>query len=87
MKSKGYCILGGQYVWRYYGWKPSLLAAKREASKHEEYWDNWQGWHTPAIYREEDTVIINGDVMPNPNRNVYPVAKKVNGKWVTDQTV
>ena len=24
------------------------------AGKNKEYWDNWQGWHTPKIYKAED---------------------------------
>lgn len=24
------------------------------ASKSAEYWDNWQGWHIPSIYKAED---------------------------------
>lgn len=51
----GYCVIGGQYAAYYYGSAPTLLGAKRLARKHEEYWDNWQGWHIPKIYRAEDT--------------------------------
>lgn len=36
------------------GGAPTLTGAKRLASKTAEYWDNWQGWHIPAIYRAED---------------------------------
>ena len=43
-------VIGGQYERVCYGGTPTLLGAKRLASKHEEYWDNWQGWHKPDIY-------------------------------------
>lgn len=48
-------VIGGQYEHTYYGGTPTLLGAKRLATKCIEYWDNWQGWHKPAIYRAEDT--------------------------------
>ena len=53
-----YYVIGGQYEKICYGGTPTLLGAKRMATKHEEYWDNWQGWHKPMIYRAEDTEII-----------------------------
>lgn len=56
MTQTGYCVIGGQYVCRCYGFAPTLLGAKRLAHRCEEYWDNWQGWHIPAIYLTEDTV-------------------------------
>lgn len=31
-----------------------LTGAKRLANKSAEYWDNWQGWHIPSIYKAED---------------------------------
>ena len=50
-----YYVIGGQYERYCYGGAPTLIGAKRLANKSKEYWDNWQGWHTPAIYRAEDT--------------------------------
>lgn len=50
-----YCVIGGQYQYYYYGSTPTLIGAKRLAGKHQEYWDNWQGWHIPDIYRWDDT--------------------------------
>lgn len=50
-----YYIIGGQYQSYCYGGTPTLLEAKRLAHKCAEYWDNWQGWHIPNIYRSEDT--------------------------------
>ena len=49
-----FCVIGGQYCMINYGEADTLLGAKRLASKHEEYWDNWQGWHKPSVYRIED---------------------------------
>lgn len=46
-----YVVIGGQYSVRLYGVFDSLHAAKVYASKHPEYWDNWQGWNVPNIYR------------------------------------
>lgn len=58
MKKINYYVIGGQYESFCYGGAPTLLGAKRLANKNREYWDNWQGLHTPAIYRAEDTVEI-----------------------------
>lgn len=55
---KKYQIIGGQYESRWYGESDSLRGAKIIATKHEEYWDNWQGWHKPAIYDAEDVIEI-----------------------------
>ena len=59
MKKNNYYVIGGQYASYCYGGTPTLLGAKRLANKCVEYWDNWQGWHTPQIYRAEDTEICN----------------------------
>lgn len=73
-----YYVIGGQYQYRCYGGARSLLAAKRMASKCAEYWDNWQGWHVPAIYRAEDTRVVHnfyGDTrVPLPG--AVPVATR-----------
>ena len=53
-----YYVIGGQYERYCYGGTPTLIGAKRLATKSKEYWDNWQGWHTPAIYRTEDTQVV-----------------------------
>lgn len=53
-----YYVIGGQYEYCCYGGTPTLIGAKRLATKCTEYWDNWQGWHKPSIYRAEDTVEI-----------------------------
>ena len=53
-----YYVIGGQYESYCYGGTPTLIGAKRLANKNREYWDNWQGWHTPQIYRADDTQVI-----------------------------
>lgn len=58
MKKNNFAVIGGQYQSYCYGCTPTLLGAKRLAGKHEEYWDNWQGWHRPAVYKIEDTEIV-----------------------------
>lgn len=55
MKHNNYYVIGGQYECYCYGGTPTLIGAKRLANKNREYWDNWQGWHTPKIYKAEDT--------------------------------
>jgi hypothetical protein len=55
---KKYQVIGGQYESKWYGESDSLRGAKIIATKHEEYWDNWQGWHKPCIYAAEDVIEI-----------------------------
>ena len=57
-KKKNFYVIGGQYAAYDYGGTPTLLGAKRLANKNEEYWDNWQGWHRPQIYRAEDVEVV-----------------------------
>lgn len=71
-KGNNYYVIGGQYYYHCYGGTPTLLGAKRLANKKQEYWDNWQGWHTPAIYRAEDT-IVNGEGNRVPKEFATPV--------------
>lgn len=58
MKKNNYYVIGGQYETYCYGGTPTLLGAKRLATKNMEYWDNYQGWHKPSIYKAEDTAEI-----------------------------
>lgn len=53
-KMKKYQVIGGQYESVWYGESDTLRGAKIIAGKHKEYWDNWQGWHTPKIYTAEN---------------------------------
>ena len=55
---KKYQVIGGQYEQHWYGESDSLHGAKVIAGKNKEYWDNWQGWHTPGIYLAEDCTEI-----------------------------
>ena len=54
-KNNNFYVIGGQYQAYCYGGTPTLIGAKRMANRNQEYWDNWQGWHTPDIYYAEDT--------------------------------
>ena len=52
--NRAYYVIGGQYESHYYGASATLRGAKQIAARNREYWDNWQGWHTPRIYKAED---------------------------------
>jgi len=58
MTKNSYYVIGGQYESCCYGGAHTLTGAKRLSNKSREYWDNWQGWNTPAIYRAEDTEVV-----------------------------
>ena len=82
MKKNNYYVIGGQYESFCYGGTPTLIGAKRLASRNEEYWDNWQGWHKPSIYAAEDTELIEsyGRITTNdgsrirvPKENAMPI--------------
>lgn len=76
MKENFY-VIGGQYYAYCYGPSETLAGAKRLAGKHDEYWDNWCGWHRPAIYKADDCVLANtqfhGEQMV-PKAGASPVA-------------
>ena len=55
---KKYSVIGGQYEQYYYGESDSLHGARIIAGRNKEYWDNWQGWHTPKIYHSSDCTEI-----------------------------
>lgn len=78
---KKYQIIGGQYEYIWIGESDSLHGAKMIATKNREMWDNWQGWHTPEIYRAEDVKEISGIRMPKEGRYTKPFAYFHNGKW------
>ena len=40
MKQINYYVIGGQYETYCYGGTPTLIGAKRLATKNMEYWDN-----------------------------------------------
>ena len=86
---KKYQIIGGQYESHWYGETDSLQGAKQIATRNAEHWDNWQGWHTPAIYLSENTEVIEsqGRVTTHDGEKIIvptgePYAVKVNGKWI-----
>lgn len=72
-----YCVIGGQYRDYFYGERETLLGAKRLAGKSIEYWDNWQGWHVPRIYKTEDTevVALDGESVRVPKAGATAFAK------------
>lgn len=80
-----YAVIGGQYQAYCYGFAKTLAGAKRLATKNVEYWDNWQGWHYPSIYRAEDVEPCHnfyGDSYA-PKDNAQPVATRNYGdKWI-----
>lgn len=51
---KKYQVIGGQYESHWHGESDTLRGARCIATRHMEYWDNWQGWHKPRIYAAED---------------------------------
>lgn len=55
---KKYQVIGGQYYHHWYGESDSLHGAKVIAGRNKEYWDNWQGWHTPVVYAAEDVMEV-----------------------------
>lgn len=76
-KKANYYIIGGQYYFYCYGSAETMTGAKRIAGKHDEYWDNWQGWHRPSIYKAEDCILadtqFHGEQMI-PAEGAHPVA-------------
>lgn len=71
-----YYVIGGQYECYCHGGAPTLLGAKRLAGRSMEFWDNWQGWNIPSVYRVEDTEICNNFYGTNrcPVDGAHPVA-------------
>lgn len=55
---KKYQVIGGQYEQAWKGESDSIRGAKIIAARNKELWDNWQGWHIPAVYRAEDCEVI-----------------------------
>lgn len=89
MKKENYAVIGGQYETYYYGSTETLLQAKRLATRNKEYWDNWQGWHTPKIYKIEDTkeIFSRGRLTAHDGQPIRvpindPAYVKVDGKWI-----
>lgn len=72
-----YSVFGGQSHHRWYGDFDNLLVAKRVATKNEEYWGGWQGWHKPSIWLASD---CGEDGYPIPGR--IPFCVWEGKKWV-----
>ena len=76
-KQEKYCVIGGQYFPVHDGNAATLEEAKTLAGKNREYWDNWQGWHVPSVFRLEDVEKIHhyfaGSTLA-PKENANPVA-------------
>lgn len=94
MENNGYYVIGGQYESCCYGHAETLLGAKRKATANREYWDNWQGWHTPMVYSADDVVEIeskgrvttcDGMVIVVPKDHAIPAAAFIDGKWIDDE--
>lgn len=83
MENGGFYVIGGQYAGYNYGFRKTLHGAKILATRSEEYWDNWQGWHKPCIYRAEDceklTNFYGEQMLPIPEAE--PVAWWDGKKW------
>lgn len=81
-----YYIIGGQYEYYNHGGAATLIGAKRIAGKHDEYWDNWQGWHRPKIYAAEDCAATNGfygeQMTPRPGAQPVAVWDDSRRKWI-----
>lgn len=86
-----YIVIGGQYETVCYGGSDTLTGAKRLASKNAEYWDNWQGWHVPSVYRAEDVRELESSgrittpdgvsiVVPREGAMPCAVAQYINGR-------
>lgn len=89
-KLKRYQVIGGQYEQFWYGQSDTFRGAKMIAGRNNELWDNWQGWHTPVIYRAEDCMLRecegmitkrDGVKMVMHNPEAYPVVKELNDEY------
>ena len=71
-----YSVIGGQYEDYCYDSTVTLAEAKKVAVSKQEYWDNWQGWHVPVIYKIEDTEMKTNfyGLMRCAKENTIPVA-------------
>ena len=86
MKKINYYVIGGQYEGYNYGGAATLLEAKRLARRNQEYWDNWQGWHTPNVYAASDcewrtTLYGRRMILPMVNAQPVTVYNEDAGRW------
>lgn len=85
---KQYVVIGGQYESYCYGSSDTLNGAKILASKSLEYWDNWQGFRYPSIYRREDVKQCNNFYGETycPKAFAHPVAIRNYGeRWIVTE--
>lgn len=63
------------------------MGAKMIASKNEELWDNWEGWHKPKVFLAEDCEEAygyrDGKIVRVPKPEARPVFFFDNGRWQT----
>ena len=89
-KVNKYAVIGGQYQHYFYGFAPTMHAAKLLASRNAEYWDNWQGWHVPAVYAADDvepiTNFYGNGYAPKPGATPVAVRGYYDRAW-TNPTV
>ena len=80
-----YYVIGGQYEAYNYGGTHTLAGAQRLATKNTEYWDNWQGWHKPRIFKAEDceryTNFFGMNYYPKPYVEPCAVWDNYSKKW------
>ena len=86
MKKINYYVIGGQYEGYNYGGAATLLGAKRLARRNQEYWGNWQGWHTPNVYAASDcecrtTLYARRMILPMVNAQPVTVYNEDAGLW------
>ncbi len=84
-KKINYYVIGGQCKSICYGGTETLEEAKKLANDCEEYWDNFGEWHTPSIYKAEETeeigahgwnTVSDGWPVRVPTANALPVGFK-----------
>ena len=79
-KEINYYVIGGEYLWVCYGGTPTLVGAKRLATK-SEFWHSREGWQKPKIFKAEDTELVpntdnylKGDMIRIPKLGAEPIA-------------
>lgn len=90
-KKINFYVIGGQYAPCCHGGANTLLGAKRLAGKSDEYWDNWQGWHRPEIYRAEDCTTADtfygaDEIVPKDLAEPVAVYDRADRRWYDPTT-
>lgn len=88
MVKSNFYVIGGQYAQCCYGGAETLTVAKRLAAKHDEYWDNWQGWNRPSIYAATDchmadTQFFGNQMIHTPDARPVAVYDYDRKRWVS----